>query len=231
MKKTLSLFFLITAVYLLPSIALAQQYGVGAPAALQLVVNKLIMHPKSGIFVENLTPNDPKVAAQEVVTFKATVTNSANAKLSGVKLTDNLPQFVNFGTGPGKFDEKSKTLTIDVGDLAPSETKTFTFTTKVVSQDKLPADKATVCVVNQAVVTASDTAQTAQDNAQFCIAKQVLGVPTKGGLRVFPPPTVSVTPPTGPEMLALAALIPSGLAGIFLRRKSQMQNNLREGRG
>lgn len=229
MKKALSLFFLITAVYLLPSIALAQQYGVGAPAALQLVVNKLIMHPKSGVFVENLTPNDPKVAPQGVVTFKTTVTNSANAKLSGVKLTDNLPQFVNFGTGPGKFDEKSQTLTIDVGDLAPSETKTFTFTTKVVSQDKLPADKATVCVVNQAVVTADS--QKAQDNAQFCIEKQVLGVPTKGGLRVFPPPSISVTPPTGPEMLALAALIPSGLAGIFLRRKSQMRNELRKGRG
>jgi len=229
MKKALLLFFLIPAVYLLPSIALAQQYGVGAPAGLQLVVNKLVMHPKSGIFVENLSLSDPKVAPQNIVTFKVTVTNSTNAKLSGVRLTDNLPQFINFGTGPGKFDEKSKTLTIEVGNLAPSETKTFTFTTKVVSQDKLPADKATVCVVNQAVVTGDS--QKSEDTAQFCIEKQVLGVPTKGGLRVFPPPSVTVTPPTGPEMLALAALIPTGLAGFFLRRKSQMKNNLREGRG
>ena len=65
----------------------------------------------------------------------------------------------------------------------------------------------------------SDNNQQSSDNSQFCIQKPVLGE-TKGGLKVFPAPSVTTTPPTGPEMLPLIGLIPTGVLGFILRKKS-----------
>lgn len=236
MQKTLLALILLSASYLLPSLAQAQQYGVGAPPQPTLVVNKKVMHPKTGIFVENLTTNDPKYAPDQVVTFQITVKNTSSASVAKTIVTDLLPKHVNFGTGSGTFDAKTRTLTVEVQNLKPSESKTFSFTTQVVPMDKLPSDQGIICVVNQAtatsdVATAKTDGQTAQDTAQFCVQKPVLGAPTKGGLRVFPPPSVTVTPPTGPEALSLLLLIPSSIAGILLRRKSLDVKNSEKERG
>lgn len=238
MRKLVLSFALFSTLYLLSSKAILAGVvcqpiyggGVVCPPVANLVVNKTVMHPQSGVFVENLGLNDPKFQAEQVVTFKVTVTNAGTQAFSKVTVKDVLPQFVSFGTGPGSFDTNTRTLTIDAGGLNPNETKTFTFTTRVVPQNQLPSDQATVCVVNQ--VTATADSQTAQDNAQACIEKQVLGAPeTKGGLRVFPPPQVRVTPPTGPEALALVALLPTGIAGYLLRRKSSKDMHPRKERG
>ncbi len=50
--------------------------------------------------------------------------------------------------------------------------------------------------------------------AQITIEKKI------GGFPVMPPSTISKTPATGPESLALFSLIPIGIAGWFLRKKS-----------
>ncbi len=44
---------------------------------------------------------------------------------------------------------------------------------------------------------------------------------TKGGLPIKPQPNISKSPKTGPEALALIALLSSGLAGLLLRRKTK----------
>ncbi|HSA83432.1 MAG TPA: hypothetical protein VLF20_00915 [Patescibacteria group bacterium] len=44
---------------------------------------------------------------------------------------------------------------------------------------------------------------------------------TKGGLPVEQPAQATTTPGTGPELLSLAALIPAGAMGIYLRRKTK----------
>lgn len=204
-------------------VAFAQQYGVGAPQpSLVITINKQIMHPKTGVFVENLGVNDPKFTQEQVVTFKITIANTGNTQLNNVTVKDTLPQFVTFGTGPGKMD--GRTLTMTLGTLEAGKSSTQTFTTKVVPADQLPADKAVACVQNVATVTGDSQLATAKsdlatDTAQFCIEKVVAPV-TKGGLKVFPPPTVGVTPPTGPEALGLIALIPSSIVGYLLRRKT-----------
>lgn len=187
-----------------------------------ILINKTVANPKTGAFVDNLSVNDDKFPQDQTVTFQLTVTNTGGAALSTVNVKDVFPQFVNFVAGPGNFDPNSKTLTFSLNNLNPRESRTFTLTAVVVNANELPADRGIVCVVNQAQ--ASSNGQLSSDNAQFCIQKQVLAaqVPpvTKGGLKVFPPQPVTAAPPTGPEMLPLIGLLPTGIFGFFLRKKA-----------
>lgn len=43
---------------------------------------------------------------------------------------------------------------------------------------------------------------------------------TKGGYAVQTPPPMTQSPSTGPEMFSFLALLPAGVAGLYLRRKS-----------
>jgi len=106
--------------------------------------------------------------------------------------------------------------------LTAGESKTFTVTAKTADQGQIPSDQGITCVVNQVMAT-SDNGQQSSDNSQFCIQKPVLGE-TKGGLKVFPAPAITTTPATGPEMLPLIGLIPSGALGFLLRKKSYKNN-------
>lgn len=203
-------------------------YGGGQTCVQQgkIVINKTVQNPSNGAFVDNLGVNDPKHSPDQTVTFQLTVTNTGDTTLSKITVKDIFPQFVSFVSGPGNFDSNTKVLTFDVANLATNESRTFTITGKVAGSGDLPSDQGITCVVNQS--TAVSDSQTSQDNAQFCIQKQVLGaaptvsVPTttKGGLKVFPAPQVTTTPPTGPEMLSLIGLIPTGALGFFLRKKA-----------
>lgn len=190
-------------------------------------INKTVQNPQTNAFVDNLGVNDPKYGPGFQVTFQLTVTNTGSTTLSKVTVRDIFPQFVDFASGPGNFDANSKTLTFDLNDLKPGESRTFNLVGRVVSSDKLPQDQGISCVINQSTATAEG--KTSQDNAQFCIEKKLIalqptGVPgtTKGGLKVFPPQQVTTTPNTGPEMLPLIALLPAGGFGYFLRRKSRI---------
>lgn len=187
--------------------------GVSCPQEGRIIVNKTVKNPQTGAFVDNLNINDPKFSAGQTVNFKITVTNTGDKVVSDINAQDIFPQFVN--------PDKPAGLNFRIDRLNPGESGTFDLSGKVVSADKLPADKSVVCVINQAIVTAED--KTSQDNAQLCIQKQVLGaVPpvTKGGQVVFPQPQITQAPSTGPEMLGLIALLPTGVAGFLLRRKA-----------
>lgn len=186
-----------------------------------LVINKTVANPKTNEMVDSLGVNDPKFAPENIVSFRLVVTNNGGTTLSNVEVKDIFPQFVSFTTGMGSFDNNTKTLTFKIDSLNPNESKTFPLQGKIAPASQLPQDQGTVCVVNQA--TAQAEGQNSQDNAQFCIEKKVLPAQTKGGKEVFPLPEAQVTPPTGPEALPLLALIPSALAGIFLRRKTKIE--------
>jgi uncharacterized repeat protein (TIGR01451 family) len=183
-----------------------------------VVINKTVQNPQTAAFVDNLNINDPKFAPASSVKFNITVTNTGSSAIAKTTVKDTLPQFVNFVSGSGSFDSNTKVLTFDVENLAAGESRTFTIAAKVTDSGQLPADQGITCVVNQALAT-SENGQQSSDNSQFCIQKPVLGE-TKGGLKVFPAPAVTTTPSTGPEMLPLIGLIPSAVAGFFLRRKS-----------
>lgn len=192
-----------------------------------LQLNKTVRNPQSGAFVENLGVNDPKYGPDQDVSFQIMVTNTGNDKLTNITVKEIFPQHVTYLSGPGTVDNAKKVVTFTVDALNPNETKTFTFTGKIAPANNLPNDKNVVCVINRVSAKVGDKEST--DNAQFCIQKGVAPQPgqptqpgqvTKGGLPVMPPTQVTTTPSTGPEALALLALLPSGVLGYIFRKKS-----------
>ncbi|EKD86769.1 MAG: hypothetical protein ACD_37C00152G0003 [uncultured bacterium] len=219
-----SLFLAGTSLASYGSVACQPIYGGGQTCVTteKISINKTVLNPlksKGGttdVFVDNLSINDPKYAPTQTVKFQLTVTNSGNSTLNTVTVYDILPDFVDFVSGPGNFDKNSRTLTFNLSNLNPNESRTYTIVGKVVSPTSMPSDQGVVCVVNQSIAKFSD--QESRDNAQFCIERKVT---TKGGLPVVPPPSITQTPPTGPEMLPLIGLIPTAGIGFLLRRKSK----------
>ena len=185
-----------------------------------ILIDKKILNPSTNIMVDNLGINDPKYNPNFIANFHITITNASTNTLSNVVVQDVFPQYIAFSAGPGNFDPNTRILSFNLGDLQANESKTYTVIGRIVNKDNLP--QGTVCIVNQATVTA-DNSQISQDNAQFCIeniAPAITTVATKGGFPVLSPVPTTSTPKTGPESLALLALIPTGIAGWILRKYS-----------
>jgi uncharacterized repeat protein (TIGR01451 family) len=227
MKKTyLSIVFLLTVIVLgYPIKSYADTgcqpiYGGGQTCATtgNIAVNKTVMNPQTNQFVDNLNINDPRYQPGSTVTFQIAVTNTGNSNISRVNVSDVFPQYITFNSGPGNFDNNTKTLAFEVDNLSINETRTSTISAKIVDGSQIPISQGSVvCVVNQATATnQGNNSQTGQDNAQFCIEK----VATSSGFPTFPTTNITVTPSTGPETFGLISLIPTGIAGWFLRKKS-----------
>ena len=182
-------------------------------------IDKKVLNPKTNSMVDNLGINDPRYQPNFIATFQIKIVNTGNSTLSKVDIKDIFPQYISFAGGDGSFDSNTKTVSISISNLNSNETRTFNVLGRIAAKDQLP--QGTVCVVNLATATA-DNSQTSQDNTQFCIEKNDAPAPvTKRGFPILSPVPVSVSPPTGPESLALFSLIPIALAGFFLRRKSK----------
>lgn len=176
--------------------------GVNCPRVGQVLINKTVKNPSTGIFVDNLGPADPKYRTQEVVTFQITVKNSGDQSMDSVTVKDTLPQYVDFMTGPGTYDANSKVLTFTVNNLDAGSTQTFEVKGRTTHPAVLPADKNVICPVNVADAQSGD--QKDHDEAQFCIEKK---------------PEVPMVPKAGPEMTALFSLAGSLLTGLFIKKK------------
>ena len=187
-----------------------------------ILIDKKILNPEPQLgFVDNLGVNDKKFQPDSTINFQINLTNTGHTDIKHIDVKDEFPQYVLFTNGPGKFDANTKTLSFTLDDLKPNETKVFAVAGKIVSENRLPIDLGIVCSVNQATAVTSDAGE-AQDNAQFCIQKLVLGAKTsKGGFPVFPPQDLATTPATGPETLLLFSLLPTGILGWLLRKYSK----------
>lgn len=185
-----------------------------------LHVDKKILNPKTNKMVDNLGVKDQKFEPGTVVSFEINVKNTSDNVLKKVDVTDMFPDYLNFFSGTGSFDVNKKTLTFSIEDLKVNETKNIKVTGKVADADQISIEQGIVCVVNQVMATNSDdSSESSQDNTQFCIEKKVSGE-TKGGFPVLPITPVYSTPATGSESLVLFSLIPTGIAGWFLRKHS-----------
>ncbi len=183
----------------------------------QLTINKTVKNPSTGQMVDNLGINDPKYSVNQTVPYQVTVTNTSGNTISNITVTDTFPSNIPCQSGPANCSNNQIVFTIS--GLNAGQSQTFGLNGKVVSS--LPANQAIICdgsTVNTAVANASGQ-PTIQDTAQVCLQNQVLGA-AQGGITVFPPPSVTATPKTGPEALALIAMIPTGALGALLRRKS-----------
>lgn len=179
-----------------------------------LVINKTVKNPTTGEFVDNLSEtNDAKFGPNDTITFQLTVVNTGGQNFSTVTVTDTLPSYLTFVSGPGTFDSNNSKLTFKIKDLGAGESRTYTVTTKVAKS--VPNDPAVNCVVNHAEATSDTDNGSASDVAQVCLQNT-----TKGGFQVLGTPVVKQTPATGPEMFGLIGLIPAGLSGLILRRKA-----------
>lgn len=218
----ISLTGIILGATLMPSSAFAectQNYGgsQSCTSSNAFSVEKMVLKPGTSDYVDNLSINDPKYSPSNTVSFKIIVKNTGSSDISKLTVSDKFPQFVSFATGNGNFDSNTGTLSFDVTNLKAGEVRTFIVTGKLADANLMPSDQGIICLINQAQATDTNGA-TNTSNSQFCVQKNVLGTSqpqvftTKGGL--------TTTPATGPEMLPLIGLIPSGLGGLLLRKRS-----------
>lgn len=188
-----------------------------------ILVDKKVLNPQTNKLVDNLGINDPKYKPDFIVNFQIKITNTGSDTLSKVDVKDIFPQYVTFSAGPGTFDKNTKTLTFSITNLKSQESRSFTIMGRVADSASIPLTNGNICIVNQALAT-TDTNGVAQDNAQFCIEKSTgatqtsITSTTKGGFPIISSSPIKQTPPTGPEALALFAMIPTGLSGWFLRK-------------
>lgn len=239
--KNLSIFILFSIFYLLSSVSFAhaqtscqQIYGGGQTCVTgNIVVDKKVLDPKTQVMTDNLTINDNKFQPGSIINFQITLTNTGKAEIKQINVKDIFPQYINFTNGPGKFDANTQTLAFEVASLKPKETRNFTVTGVIVDESRLPISLGIICAIDQTIATTID-AGTSQDNTQFCIQKtsqsgsnsqkQILGVQSPNGkFAVFPAPVITTTPATGTQFIPLFSLIPIGIAGLFLKKKSNLK--------
>lgn len=191
------------------------QYGGGSPSY-SVLIDKMVgtgAQTKGGqqVFVDNLSPSDPRFAPNGRVTFQVKVKNTSSVTLRNVQVTDTLPAYVDAAEGPGAYDGTSKTITWTYPELKSGEERVEKIVVQIKPQEQLPADKGLMCVTNKAHVRAENASD--DDTAQFCIEKQVV-MTTKGGQ------PVKTTPEAGAPLLAFAGMNILALAGgIFLKKR------------
>ena len=225
MKKILN--FIVLTVFSLalagavsPAFADCQSvYGGGQTCNFTYTINKLVQVPGKGggQYVDNLSINDPKYSPSQNANYEIVVTNTGNNTIPTLTINDTFPQFVTFVSGVGNYNINTNTLTFTITNINPGQSLTYLLTAKTADANTLPNNEGVICVINQ--VSATDqNGQVQSDSSQLCIQKNVLPA-------VAPAPKIVATPATGPEMLPLLALLPGGLGGLLLRKKSKNLRN------
>ena len=221
--------FLILFTFLLPSPAFAAQtpnctpiFGGGPSCEYNppISINKQVQNPGTKDYVDSLNPTDPQYTGGQTVLFKLTITNTGDSAVNNLEVTDVLPQYIDYTKGQGTYDAATRSLKFEIEQLKGKEAKVYFIEARVAPSNRLPDAQQARCVINQARVTANN--KTSYDNSLVCLAKTTAAPTnpptTRNGTRVFPPSTTRTTPGTGPEAWALAAMIPMGAFGVWLRR-------------
>ena len=223
MKKILAIILLTLLVTALKpqtvSADCSQIYGGGenCTTSYSFSLEKFVLKPGKGggNFVNSMSINDPRYSPKQNVSFQIVVKNTGSQTIPNVSVVDSFPNLLSFVSGPGNFDNSTKKLSFNIVNLAAGQNVKYTVTGKLADSNLMP-NEGMFCLSNQVTGT-DDSGDINSASSQFCVEKPVLGVKTP---QVLPAPKVTKTPATGPEMLPLLALLPGGLAGFILRRKS-----------
>jgi uncharacterized repeat protein (TIGR01451 family) len=196
-------------------------YGGGEVCQEQIkfTINKLVQKPGKGggDYVDNLTVNDPRLTPGQNVNFKIVIENTGNSDIKNLNVVDRFPQYLSFVAGVGNANAGASEVNFVIGELKKGQKVEYVITAKAADANSLPNNQAVTCVTNNVRATSPD-GQEASDNSQVCIEKQVLGVTPAP--QIMEKPQVEKIPSTGPELAYLFGLIPTGLAGIYLKRKT-----------
>ncbi len=179
--------------------------GVQCPRVGQVLIDKTVRNPSTNIFVDNLGPSDPKFKPRNTITFRLTMKNTGDKTLDKITVVDHFPSFVDFTSGPGKYDSKTKNLTFDVLNLAGGTAQRFDVTGRIVSAVLFPTNKSVFCDIN--TVDATSDSQKDSDSSQFCLVKEMV---------------VPEVPTAGPQhwILSFVGLSIVLTTGIYLRKKA-----------
>jgi hypothetical protein len=192
------------------------------PAQHKILPDLLIQNPKTKQYEQNLG-SGACYAPADLINTKVNIKNTDAKAAENVVLKFVYPAGFTYAGGPGSYDSAANTVTLDIPQLQAGETRTFYYSARVIN----PADTQNKPAVANHVfrVRVELNGKTNEDSAQYCIAYPVAGSGTKGGLsgtlnQVYPVPQAQKTPDTGPELFGLAALLPTALTGLLLRKKS-----------
>ena len=196
-----------------------------------LTLDKKILNPQTGSLVDSLNADNYKFTPEQLVSFQITIKNNSGNSLSNITFKDIFPnKYLNFYSGPGKFDNNTKTMNLIINMLNKDETKIYTVRGTIANASELPNNQ-TICLSNQAQVIEGN--QISQDNTPFCLTSSKIATETnntesstpattKGGLPIYRATNSKHTPSTGPEDIAVFGLIPTGALGWFLRKKTKI---------
>lgn len=178
---------------------------------------KVLMPTKGGDYVDNLTINDARFEIGNTATFRISLKNTGDRKIDSLTVVDSLPNHLDFVSGPGTYNNSNRTITYTINNLEKGAVNDQVFVVKV--SNSLPANQGVVCLTNK--VTATDNnGISAKDSAGLCVQQSINAVQPTPAPQVYNKVPVKNIPNTGPEMIPLLGLIPAGLTGLFLRKKS-----------
>lgn len=183
----------------------------------KFTIDKKVMQPtKGGGYVDNLSSNDARFQPGSDAAFQITITNTGNKTIEKLTVVDTLPSNLLFVSGVGNYNSSDKTITYTISNLEAGKSNQQTFVAKIADKSKFSQ---TVTCVTNAVKAYDNNGNNANDNASLCIENVVVAQPEPKVFTSYPPKTI---PNTGPEMLPLLGLIPAGISGYFLRKKSKL---------
>ncbi len=181
-------------------------YGGGwtCPTPPNIMIDKKVANPATGYYVDNLSVYDPKFRPQQLITFQIVVKNPGDQKLENIVVTDTLPTYVDYMSGPGTYDTKTRQFTFTVS-LNGHESQTYYLKGRIVHEAALSNENVS-CQVNVAEARSGDLAD--KDESQFCVEKKLI---------------VPQVPKAGPEnwIITLSGLVSSMGLGNYLRKKSR----------
>lgn len=179
--------------------------GIISPREGDVLIEKKVLNPASGIYVDHLSPTDPMYHPLDIISFQIRVQNSGEEELSEIVLTDTLPDYLDYMSGPGEYDEENRQVNFTVDNIVGGASEVFEIKARISHQSTLSEDKNVVCPVN--VVEAVAGERTDRDESQFCIEKEQV-----------PPPAIPESGPAG-WMITIPGLFTSLFAGFYLKRK------------
>lgn len=218
--------------------------GKGCTTSKNLSVTKQVKNPQTNQYVSSLSSQGPFFSPSQTIQFRVTIQNTSKSTIKDIRVVDTFPSYVIYQSGTGKFDSSKHTLTTTIDELQINGMHSYEITAKIASLSDLQKLSGNMnCFINQ--ISATSRGNSVQTNTQYCIdkAQKTPAVsPTQNpqptefinalpitptpiinqntGKIVYAPATPQQTPKTGAETLSLLVLIPSALAGWYIKRKT-----------
>ncbi|MBI4066220.1 DUF11 domain-containing protein, partial [Candidatus Gottesmanbacteria bacterium] len=155
------------------------QYGAAVECQpVNLTINKMVKHPTSGLFVENILLTDTPYGPGSEVLYRLVIRNASGETHNPVTVTDQLPAELTFVAGPGTYSTPGKSggiLTFTLENVIAGETRTQEVLVKVEAATPTKCD-----IVNTAKVTSPARPNGDSDTVSICVSKAAPTLPVAG---------------------------------------------------